>query len=137
MLHEQKLAADAEKAEADDKRRKAAEKDKETAASMPVAEPSEIADLEEQLTAVTSSVNSADAMELCSTSEVTELFAEYYESDCKEFQGNFLLNDQSTNTDIDFDHPALAGVAASSGRLACAVVGSSNEQFDILNMISD
>ncbi|DBB01769.1 TPA: hypothetical protein ACH3X1_000386 [Trebouxia sp. C0004] len=74
-------------------------------------------------------------------SEITELFAEYYESDCKEFEGNYMLNDKSTNTDIDFNHPALAGNGgvASSGVLARAVVGSSNDhqQFDILNMISE
>ncbi|DBA86580.1 TPA: hypothetical protein ACH3X1_005058 [Trebouxia sp. C0004] len=76
-----------------------------------------------------------------STSEITELFAEYYESDCKEFEGNYMLNDKSTNTDIDFNHPALAGNGgvASSGVLARAVVGSSSDhqRFDILNMISE
>ncbi|DBA77171.1 TPA: hypothetical protein ACH3X1_009745 [Trebouxia sp. C0004] len=141
MTNEQRLAADVDKAEADDRRRQAAEKDKPTAATMAVAGPSDLAELEEQLTAVTSTVNSADAMELCSTSEITGLFAEYYESDCKEFEGNYMLNDKSTNTDIDFNHPALAGNGgvASSGVLARAVVGSSNDhqQFDILNVISE
>ncbi len=96
-------------------------------------------DLVEQLAAVNSTVNTAGAMELCSTSEVLDLFSEYYAADREEMESNFLLNDSSTNTDIDFEHAALhgSGVAASDARLARAVVGSNSEQFDVLNMISD
>lgn len=145
MLHEQKLAADADKAEADDaksialEKAAAAEKANVDAARLTRAASSATVELEEQLTAVHASVNQADAMELCSTSEVLELFAEYYEDDRKEIDSNFLLNDKSTNNDIDFDHPAFAGTASavSCAGLARAVVGSNDEQFDISNLISD
>ena len=145
MLREQKLAADADKAEADDAKRialekaAAAEKANVDAARLTRAASSATVELEEQLTAVHASVNQADAMELCSTSEVLELFAEYYEDDRKEIDSNFLLNDKSTNNDIDFDHPAFAGTASavSCAGLARAVVGSNDEQFDISNLISD
>ena len=64
-------------------------------------------DLVEQLAAVNSTVSTAGAMELCSISEVLDLFSEYYAADREEMESNFLLNDSSTNTDIDFEHAAL------------------------------
>ncbi len=86
-----------------------------------------------------SSVNNADAMELCHTSEVLKLCTGYFEDDCKEFDSNYLLNDKSTSNDIDFDHPAFAGNATAVSRagLARAVLGSNAEQCDVSNMISD
>ena len=70
-------------------------------------------------------------MELCSTSEVLELLAEYYRDDRKEINSNFLLDDKSTNNDIDFDHPAFVGTASAAfcAGLARAAVESDGEQF--------
>ena len=84
-------------------------------------------------------VNQADAMELCSTSKVLELLAEYYRDDRKEINSNFLLNDKSTNNDIYFDHPAFAGTASavSCAGLARAAVESNDEQLDISNLTSN
>ena len=65
-------------------------------------------------------VNTADSMELSSTAALVELLAEYTEADEQQKQNDFFVSEVRTETDIDFDHPALAGTATASTPLACA-----------------
>ncbi len=135
MLHEQGLAATAEVGAEDTT---VADADAFAAVSeLQAAGPSDTADLVEQMEAVHSSVNLADAMELCSTAELVDLFAEYYEADVEQLKTNYFISDHSINAEIDFDHIAFntPGVT-SKAPLARAVLCSSTQRLDIDSSIS-
>jgi len=85
-------------------------------------------------------VNTADAMELCSTAELVELFAEYTAADVQQKEDDFFVSESHCSVDLDFNHPALDVSATtapvSAGVLARAQLGDSNEDFDLNDMIS-
>jgi len=86
-------------------------------------------------------VNSADEMQLCSTAELLDVFSDYFDAD-KEYLENagtgFLVNDKSTDTDIDFDHPSFTnpGAAAAAPKNTRAVLGGNSQAYDTSAMIS-
>lgn len=128
MLREQELAAqDASEAE----RKEKADAD---AASMTInstpASSSTVAD-EFILQA-----NTADSMELCSTAELVELFAEYADADVEQKKDDFFVKDTHADIDIDFDHPALNETAPASALLARVELGDSNEEYSLDDLVS-
>jgi hypothetical protein len=87
--------------------------------------------------AVHSSVNSADAMELCSTAELVDLFAEYYEADVEQLKTDYYISDHSINAELDFDHIAFSNPGVTSkAPHARALLGSSTQHLDIDSLIS-
>lgn len=81
-------------------------------------------------------VTSADAMELCSATELAELFAEYTEADQQQLQQDFLVSDSRTLVDLDFDHPALRDNRAPADLVAHAVVNENDEEYDLNQFVS-
>ena len=148
MLEEQRLAAE-DDAKAKEEAEKAAAAAK--AATPPpdsgtmqvqaaAADVSEIVELLEGELGSSSrpigrAVNANDAMELCSTAELTDLFAEYYQADLD--NPNFLVSDSKCNGDIPFDHATLidSGVAATIPVNTRAVLGNSTEAYSYADMI--
>ena len=80
--------------------------------------------------------NTADSMEVCSTAELVELFAEYTEADEQQKQNDFFVSELGTETDIDFNHPALTEIATASAPLAHAVLGDSHEEYNLDDLVS-
>ena len=80
--------------------------------------------------------NAADSMELCSTAELVELFAEYTEADERHKATDYLISEVHFETDLGFDHPALLEVSNVSTPLARAVLGDSNEDYDLDALMS-
>ena len=81
-------------------------------------------------------VNTADSMEVCSTAELVELFAEYTEADEQQKQNDLFVSELGTETDIDFNHPALTEIATASAPLARAVLGDSHEEYNLDDLVS-
>ena len=87
--------------------------------------------------AVGAAVNTDDAMQLCSTAELTELFSEYYQADIED--PDYLVNDEtSLNADIDFAPAALThpSVAPAVPVITRAVIGNNDEELSLQDMIS-
>ena len=85
---------------------------------------------------LSAAVNKDDAMQLCSTAELTDLFAEYYQADVDD--PDYLVNVESLNEDIDYDHAALtsANAAAAVPANTRATLGDNTEDFSLADMIS-
>ena len=81
--------------------------------------------------------NQADDLELCSTTELLDMFDDYYQEDKKRLENDFLISQTGTHLDIDFDHPALSNLARSSAAAPVrAQVGSGNAACDVESLIS-
>ena len=83
-------------------------------------------------------VNSSDAMELCSTAELVELFAEYTAADVQQLKEDYLVSESHCDVDLDIFHPALemSGVPGPVSVVARAQLGDSNEDVDFSALIS-
>ena len=131
MQYEQELASD--KVGSNGNAEAAAEV---AAVSMSVADPTEIAELEQQVEQG-SGANKADDLELCSTTDLLNMFDEYYQEDKERADTDFLVSHERINLDIDFAHPALSnpgrGSAAAPVR---AEVGSGKAECDVESLIA-
>ncbi|DBB01256.1 TPA: hypothetical protein ACH3X1_001122 [Trebouxia sp. C0004] len=63
--------------------------------------------------------------------ELTDLFAEYYQADVDD--PDYLVNVESLNGDIDFDHANAAAAVPANTR---AMLGDNTEDFSLADMIS-
>lgn len=143
MLEEQRLAAD-DAAKANEVAAASATQEaaaQATAAAFPAASTSDVSEIVEVLEGVSprglgAAVNKDDAMQLCSTAELTDLFAEYYQADVDD--PDYLVNVESLNGDIDFDHAALTSANAPAAVPANtrATLGDNTEDFSLADMIS-
>ena len=75
-------------------------------ATMSIDTASDTSQLEEQLQQGLGA-NQTDDLELCSTSELLDMFEGYYESDKKRLENDFLISETGFHVDLDLDHPAL------------------------------
>lgn len=75
-------------------------------------------------------------MQLRSTAELTDLFAEYYQADVDD--SDYLFNAESFNGDVDLDHAALtsANAAAAVPANTRAILGDNTEECNLVDMIS-
>ena len=143
MLEEQRLAAD-DAAKANEVAAASAAQEAAvpaTAAAFPAGSSSDVSEIVEVLEGVSprglgAAVNKDDAMQLCSTVELTDLFAEYYQADVDD--PDYLVNVESLNEDIDYDHAALtsANAAAAVPANTRATLGDNTEDFSLADMIS-
>ncbi len=141
MLKEQELAdQDAEAIERDRKARADAD-----AALMALNNPAnttadnaEAASTSEDPAGHAAATNTADSMELCSTAELVELFAEYTEADEQQKREDYLVSECRLMVDIDFADESLDRVTDATVPIARVALGDSNdnEEYDLDNFVS-
>ena len=77
-------------------------------------------------------------MELCSTAELVELFAEYTEADEQQKRKDYLVSECRLMVDIDFADENLERVTDATVPIARVALGDSNdnEDYDLDNFVS-
>jgi len=98
------------------------------------AEPMD--DLVEQIQDTSGVNSSSDSMELASTSEVLDMFAEYYEADRADASKTIVDNDR-VDSSLDFKDKALDStkVVHSVTAARASTMGNSTEVFDINTLL--
>ena len=128
MEYEQELASDKECRTPDDSAKAASEDDPDC---MSMDNPADLGELTQQLEQGLSA-NQADDLELCSTTDLLDMFDDYYQEDKKRLESDFLINQTGTH----FDHQALSNSARSSAAAPVrAELGSYNAECDVESLI--
>ena len=106
-------------------------------ASVPDVGASDTSEIEQQLEQGLGA-SQTDDLELCSTTELLELFEGYYETDKKQLENNFLISHTGFHVDLDLDHPALSdpGNVPRAAAPVRAEVGTGPGDCDIESLIA-